>query len=46
VEKALRALEYGIPGAQRVVLAGAGHLAYFEKPDLFNEAVLAFLRPD
>jgi pimeloyl-ACP methyl ester carboxylesterase len=40
------ALESGIPGARRVVLSGAGHLAHLEKPDLFNETVLTFLRPD
>ncbi|HEX3128835.1 MAG TPA: alpha/beta fold hydrolase [Thermoanaerobaculia bacterium] len=39
-------LEAGIPGARRVVLAGAGHLAHLEKPELFNETVLTFLRPD
>lgn len=38
------ALEAGIPGARRVVLAGAGHLAHLEKPELFNETVLGFLR--
>lgn len=38
------ALETGIPGARRVVLAGAGHLAHLEKPELFNETVLGFLR--
>lgn len=40
------ALEAGIPGARRVVLPGAGHLVFLEKPELFNEAVLAFLRPE
>lgn len=39
------ALEAGIPGARRVVLTGAGHLAHLEKPELFNETVLGFLRP-
>lgn len=38
-------LEAGIPGARREVLAGAGHLAHLEKPGLFNETVLTFLRP-
>jgi len=38
-------LEAGIPGARRVVLPGAGHLAHLEKPDEFNRLVLEFLRP-
>lgn len=40
------ALEAGIQGSRRVVIPGAGHLIHLEKPDLFNETVLAFLRPD
>jgi pimeloyl-ACP methyl ester carboxylesterase len=32
-----------IPGARYVVLAGAGHLANMEQPQVFNAAVLAFL---
>lgn len=40
------ALEAGIQGARRVVIPGAGHLIHLEKPDLFNETVLTFLRPD
>lgn len=39
------ALEAGIPGARRVVFAGAGHLAHMEIPERFNETVLGFLRP-
>lgn len=39
------ALEAGIPGARRVVLDGAGHLAHMEIPERFNETVLGFLRP-
>lgn len=39
-------LEAGIQGSQRRVIPGAGHLIHLEKPDLFNETVLAFLRPD
>jgi 3-oxoadipate enol-lactonase len=37
------ALEAGIRGARRVVLAGSGHLPQLEVPDAFNELVLAFL---
>lgn len=40
------ALEAGIQGSRRVVIPGAGHLIHLEKPDLFNETVLTFLRPD
>ncbi|MFL6201783.1 MAG: alpha/beta hydrolase [Thermoanaerobaculia bacterium] len=40
------ALEAGIQGSQRVVISGAGHLIHLEKPELFNETVLTFLRPD
>lgn len=39
------ALEAGIQGSRRVVIPDAGHLIHLEKPDLFNETVLAFLRP-
>jgi 3-oxoadipate enol-lactonase len=37
------ALEAGIRGARRVVLAGSGHLPQLEVPDAFNELVRAFL---
>ena len=40
------ALQAGIAGARREVLAGAGHLVHLEQPERFNAAVLAFLRPD
>jgi 3-oxoadipate enol-lactonase len=33
-----------IPGARLAVIAGAGHLSNLERPDAFNEVVLAFLR--
>ncbi len=36
-------LAQGIPGAQKVVLPGVGHLANLEAPTRFNEIVLAFL---
>ncbi|HEU5372339.1 MAG TPA: alpha/beta hydrolase [Gaiellaceae bacterium] len=37
------ALEAGIRGARRVVLAGSGHLPQLEVPDAFNDVVRAFL---
>lgn len=39
------ALEAGIPGSRRVVIAGAGHLVHLEKPEPFNDLILTFLRP-
>jgi 3-oxoadipate enol-lactonase len=38
------AIEAGIEGAKRVVLAHAGHLAHLEVPEAFNAELLAFLR--
>ena len=38
------AIEAGIKGAKRVVLAHAGHLAHLEVPEAFNAEVLSFLR--
>jgi pimeloyl-ACP methyl ester carboxylesterase len=32
-----------IPGAKKVVIAGAGHAANIDQPEAFNAAVLAFL---
>jgi pimeloyl-ACP methyl ester carboxylesterase len=32
-----------MPGAQKVVIPDAGHTCNIDQPDLFNEAVLAFL---
>ncbi len=37
------ALEAGIPGAELVVLRGAGHLSALERPGAFAEAVTGFL---
>jgi pimeloyl-ACP methyl ester carboxylesterase len=34
-----------IPGATRVVLEGAGHSANIDRPEEFNQALLAFLGP-
>jgi pimeloyl-ACP methyl ester carboxylesterase len=45
-EAFLGAAEYvagKIPGAQQVVIPGAGHMCNIDQPDLFNQAVLAFL---
>ena len=32
-----------IPGAKKVVIEGAGHAANLDRPDAFNEALMAFL---
>lgn len=37
------ALQAGIPKAKRIVLAGAGHLPYLEKPEEFTSLALRFL---
>jgi proline iminopeptidase len=36
-------LAAGIPGARLVLLDGAGHFAFLERPDAFRAAVEAFL---
>jgi hypothetical protein len=33
-----------VPGSRYAVIEDAGHSAYFERPDAFNQAVLGFLR--
>jgi len=33
-----------IPGAQLYEISGVGHLGYAERPEVFNDAVLGFLR--
>jgi pimeloyl-ACP methyl ester carboxylesterase len=33
-----------VPGSEVAVIDGAGHSAYFERPQAWNEAVLDFLR--
>jgi pimeloyl-ACP methyl ester carboxylesterase len=40
----IETLERGIDGSKKVVIQGAGHMVNMEKPDIFNEAVLSFLR--
>jgi 3-oxoadipate enol-lactonase len=37
------ALEAGIPGSKRVVIADAGHLMYMEKPVEFSRQVISFI---
>lgn len=37
-------IEAGVPGSQRVVMSGAGHLVPLEIPDRFNEQVLFLLK--
>lgn len=43
--EAAAALAQGIPGARRVVIPGAGHLANLEEPGAVNAALRAFLQP-
>ena len=38
------ALEEAIPGAELVVVPGAGHLSNLEKPEMINEAIRSFCR--
>ena len=33
-----------IPGAETLLIRAVGHSAYWEQPDIFNEAVLAFIK--
>jgi 3-oxoadipate enol-lactonase len=46
VHAAAGALEAGIRGATRVVLAGSGHLPHVEVPEAFNRVVHDFLTED
>jgi pimeloyl-ACP methyl ester carboxylesterase len=36
-------LAKNIPGAEKVVIAGAGHLTNLERPEVFNSALRTFL---
>ncbi len=38
-----RVLADGLPDAELKIILGAGHMANLERPDLFNQALLAFL---
>lgn len=40
------ALEFGLPNAQRVVVASAGHFVYLEYPEQFNQLVREFIQGD
>ena len=40
----MRMLRNAIPGARLVVAPDAGHSVYWERPDVFNETLLAFFR--
>ena len=44
IQAASDSLLAGIPGAKRVVIEGASHHVNMEAPELFNEAVLRFLK--
>ncbi len=33
-----------VPGATKIVIKGAGHMANMERPEEFNEVVLGFLK--
>jgi 3-oxoadipate enol-lactonase len=37
------AIQAGIQGSKRMIIAGAGHLPYIERPEEFNSIVLEFL---
>jgi 3-oxoadipate enol-lactonase len=41
--EAIRIAAHSLPGAELVQIKGAGHSAYFERPEEFNSAVGAFL---
>ena len=39
----VRSVQQRVPGSSLVVVPDAGHSVYFEKPDVFNHQVHAFL---
>ncbi len=41
--EAVRTAHAAMPGSSYVEISDAGHSAYFEQPDAFNEAVRDFL---
>jgi proline iminopeptidase len=43
---AVDSLHQALPNAQRVIIAGAGHLPWVEDPDGFRQAVARFVRQD
>jgi pimeloyl-ACP methyl ester carboxylesterase len=38
------AFNKAIPGRELVVLTECGHSAYWQRPDMFNDAVLEFIK--
>jgi pimeloyl-ACP methyl ester carboxylesterase len=44
IKATIETLERGIRGARKASIKDAGHMVNMEQPDLFNEAVLNFLR--
>jgi len=44
IKATIDTLEKGISGSKKVAIKDAGHMVNMEKPDIFNEAVLGFLR--
>jgi pimeloyl-ACP methyl ester carboxylesterase len=44
IKATVETLEKGISGAKKVVIKGAGHMVNMEKPEIFNDIVLNFLR--
>jgi pimeloyl-ACP methyl ester carboxylesterase len=43
IKATIGTLEKGISGSKKVVIKGAGHMVNMERPDEFNQALLAFL---
>ena len=41
--EAMRAAHRGLPGSRFVEIANAGHSAYFEQPEAYNDALREFL---
>jgi len=39
-----RAMAAAIPGAELIIIPGAGHVSNLERPDAFNQALLRFLK--
>ena len=44
IKATIETLERGISGAKKLSIKDAGHMVNMEKPDIFNEAILSFLR--
>jgi pimeloyl-ACP methyl ester carboxylesterase len=44
IKATIETLQKGISGSKKVSIKDAGHMVNMEKPDIFNEAVLSFLR--